>query len=129
MSQEMLALPSISRLHEIREDKDFYIPDYLSAGPAGIRRDAWSAAEAQASDLRDAERLLDDALNLVAVLLGSLQEAGDTRAMQAETVLRIVEERLKQAHNCIDRHDTRFMNLFLAYFARQDRGEAPCDDA
>lgn len=115
MSQEMFALPAITPVHGVREDREFYIPDYLSAGPAGIRRDAWSAAERQASDLRDAERQLDEAMNLVAVLLGSLQEAGDARAMQAETVLKIVESRLKEAHNGIDRHDTRFMNLFLAY--------------
>jgi hypothetical protein len=128
MSQEMLALAS-PRIHEVREEKEFYIPDYLSAGPAGIRRDAWNVAEKHVSDLREAEQRLDEAMNLVGVLLGSLQEAGDARAMQAETVLKIVENRLQQVHDRIDRHDTRFMNLFLAYFDLRDRaGGAARDD-
>ncbi len=128
MSQEMPAVPAVARIHEVREDKEFYIPDYLSAGPAGTRRDAWAAAEKQASDLRDAEQQLDEAMNLVAVLLGALQEAGDARAMQAETVLRVVANRLQQAHDAIDRHDTRFMNLFLAYFDLRNRARGTARD-
>lgn len=134
MSQEMLALPAVARIHEVREDevredKELYIPDYVSAGPAGIRRAAWAMAEEQAFDLREVEQQLDEAMNLVAVLLGSLQEAGDARAMQAGTVLRIVANRLQQAHDAVDRHDTRFMNLFLAYFDLRDRaGSTPRDD-
>lgn len=127
MSQEMFSLPAITPIRA-REEKDFYIPDYLSAGPAGIRPEAWSAADQQATDLRDAERHLDDALNLVAVLRASLHEAGDARAMQAETVLKIAASRLKKVHACLDRHDTRFMNLCMAYFDLSDRVGSSRDD-
>jgi nitrate reductase assembly molybdenum cofactor insertion protein NarJ len=128
MSQEMLATGVVTPFPGVREDRDFYIPDYLSAGPSGIRSAAWSAADQQASDLRAAERHLDEARNLVAVLRAALEQAGDARAMQAETVLKIVESRLGQAHARIDRHDTRFMNLFLAYFDLKDRADAPGDE-
>lgn len=126
MPQEILAHASIRSITRVREDPELYIPDYLSAGPAGIRPDAWSAANRKAADLRDAERYLDEAQNLVAVLRAALQEDADARTMQAETVLKIIEDRVEKAHSCIDRHDTGFMNLFLAYFDLQDR--APPSD-
>lgn len=128
MFQEMLAVPEITPVHRVREDRDFYIPDYLSGGSASTRSGAWSAADQQASDLRDAERYLADALNLVAVLRASLEHEGDTRAVQAETVLKIVQGRLKKVHRCMDRHDTRFMNLFLAYADLRELTE-PSGDA
>jgi len=108
------------RLQQVREDRDFYIPDYLTGD---LRPDLYPAADDHARHLRDTERCLDDALNLAGTLRAALEEAGDSRAMQADTVLKIIEERLNEAHAAIDRHDTRFMNLFMAYFDL--KGRAP----
>lgn len=125
MLQEMTTPRAALRFPGVREEPEFYVPDHLSAGHSPDRSAAWAAADRQASDLRHAERHLADAQNLVAVLRASLQDMGDARAMQADTVLRIVSSRLRKAHACIDRHDTRFMNLFLAYFDLRDRAGAP----
>jgi hypothetical protein len=61
------------------------------------------AADAHAKDLREAMALLDDAENLVAVLMASVEHEGDSRAMQAEAVLKIVRKKLRKAHVRIDR--------------------------
>jgi hypothetical protein len=47
--------------------------------------------------------------------------------MQADTVLKIIERLLNKAHTCIDRHDTRFMNLFMAHFDARNGASAPED--
>jgi hypothetical protein len=67
--------------------------------------------------------LLDDAENLVAVLMASVEHEGDSRAMQAEAVLKIVRKKLKKAHARIDRQDTRHQKLFVAYFELKGRAE------
>ena len=99
----------------VREDRDFYIPDYLSDKNKS-RPDLYAAADDHARDLREAERYLDDALNLAGTLRAACEDVGDSRAMQVDTVLKFIEESLGRAHAAIDRHDTRFMNLFMAYF-------------
>ncbi len=107
-------------LHRIREEGEFYIPDFTSGNPYNSRPKVYSAANDHAQELRQAEQHLDDALNLARVLRASLQNDGDSRAMQADTVLKIVEEKLNQGHACIDRHDARHLNLFMAYFDLKD---------
>jgi hypothetical protein len=57
---------------------------------------------------------LDDAENLVAVLMASVEYETDSRAMQVETVLKIVREKLREAHGRIDRQDARHQKLFAA---------------
>jgi hypothetical protein len=52
----------------------------------------------------------------VRVLSASFGDDGDSRAVQAETVLKVVERKLDKALDWIDRHDTRHRNLFFAYF-------------
>lgn len=113
---------------QIREEGEFYIPDFTSENPYGSRPEVYSAANDHAEDLRQAEQHLDDALNLARVLRASLQDEGDSRAMQADTVLKIIEERLNQGHACIDRHDARHLNLFLAYFDLKDGAPGAVDD-
>lgn len=109
------------RLYRVSEEGEFYIPDFTSENPYRSRPKAYTAANDHAQELRQAEQHLDDALNLARVLRASVQSEGDSRAMQADTVLRIIEERLHQGHACIDRHDARHLNLFLAYFDLKDR--------
>jgi hypothetical protein len=116
-------------LRQVREDGDFYIPDFITADPYKSRPKVYSAANDHARDLRRAEQHLDDVLNLARVLRASVQGEDDGRAMQADTVLKIIEKKLNKAHNCIDRHDARHLNLFMAYFdLKEGSGEARDDD-
>jgi hypothetical protein len=120
MSLETIARSTVTPFRYVREDREFYIPDYLAEDPDSLRPDLYAAADDHARDLREAEKYLDDAFNLTRVLRASLQEADDSRAVQADTVLKIIEKLLNKAHTRIDRHDTRFMNLFMAYFDSRD---------
>ena len=40
----------------------------------------------------------------------------DARAMQSYAALKVIEKTLRKAHRCVDKHDRRYANLFLAYF-------------
>ena len=108
---------------QVREDKGFYIPDILSDEPHDARQEAYSAAMDRAKHLRKAERLVGDAMNLVGLLLVSLNDESDSRAMQIDTALRVIEKKLGNAYNGIDRHDRRHTNLFLAYFDLKGRAD------
>jgi hypothetical protein len=127
MSLETIGCSAVTPFRQIKEDREFYIPDYLAGDPDSSRPDLYAAADDHARELRKAEKHLDDALNLTGVLRASLQEADDSRAVQADTVLKIIEKLLNKAHTCIDRHDTRFMNLFMAYFDSKDGTSEPGD--
>ena len=78
-------------------------------------RQAYAAADDYATHLRGAERLLNDALNLVGLMLAAIGDDCDSRAMQSETALKIIEKKLRRMHRRIDWHDRRHTNLFLAY--------------
>lgn len=56
-----------------------------------------------------------------AVLLASIEEEGDSRPMQADTVLRIAKKKLWKVRARIDRQEAEHRNLFLAYFDRKER--------
>ena len=115
MSLETIAWPAVAPFRQLKEDPEFYIPDYIGGYPDRVPPDLYAAADDYAHDLRKAEMHLDDALNLTAVLRASLQDA-DSRAVQADTVLKIIEKVINKAHRRLDRHGTCFMNLFMAYF-------------
>ncbi|HET6629149.1 MAG TPA: hypothetical protein VFG91_05210 [Woeseiaceae bacterium] len=97
------------------EEPPFYVPDLLSDEDYDVDPDAFSAADAHARHLRKAERLLNDAQNLARVLRESLHDAADARAMQADTVLAIIDNKLNKACRAVDKHGRRHSNLFLAY--------------
>lgn len=120
MRHERHAPADVTVLRQVREDKAFYVPDYMSGAPHEARSEAYSAANEHAAELREAEQHLDDALNLAGTLRASVQAEDDSRAMQADTVLKFVEAELRQARRCIDSHDTRHLNLFMAYFDLRD---------
>lgn len=126
MSLEMLTAARIPR--QAREEREYYIPDYLRSTRGESQDDLYSAADEHAQDLREAEGCLDDALNLARTLRAAFEEAGDSRAMQADTVLKLIEQLLDRANTAIDRHDTRFMNLFMAYFDRDDQPRRSGED-
>lgn len=115
MSRETHAPSAISILRQVKEDRELYIPDFISENPRKARPKTYSAANDHARELREAEQNLDDALNLAGVLRAAVQGEDDSRAMQADTVLKIVENKLSEAHRGIDAHVTRHLNLFMAY--------------
>lgn len=112
----------------VREDGEYYIPDLIASDPCGSRPEVYSAANEHAGDLRDAEQQLDDVLNLARVLRCAVQGETDSRAMQADTVLKIIDDKLCSAHRLIDRHDARHLNLFMAYFDLKQRAGGTGDD-
>ena len=106
---------------QVREDKGFYIPDRLSDPGHDADPLAYAAFEDHAKQLHKAEGLLDDAWNLLRLMLAAIGDEGDDRAMQTEAGLKVIEKKLSKAHAQIDRHHTRYTNLFLAYFDLRDR--------
>jgi Na+/phosphate symporter len=108
---------------QVREQGEYYIPDLLSDEEYEADPDLSEAADADTQRLREAQQLIDEAANLVAVLLVSTEQETDARAMQAETILKIVEKKLRKTHIRIDKQETRHRNLFLAYFELKARSE------
>ncbi len=54
-------------------------------------------------------------------MLASLADECDSRAMQTETALKVIEKKLNKAHTQVDRHRRRHTNLFLADFDLRDQ--------
>jgi hypothetical protein len=119
---------TIDVLRRVREDGDFYIPDFITSDAFKSRPRVYSAANDHARELREAQQQLDDVLNLARVLRASVQGEDDGRAMQADTVLKIIEKKLSKAHAFIDRHDARHLNLFMAYFDLKEGSPATPND-
>lgn len=106
---------------ELREDKDFYIPDFLVDAPSDVSPAHRKAADAHLDGLTRAGRRLDEALNLTRTLRAALEDDAGRRGMQADTVLGLVETRLAKAQSGIDRHAMQCRRLFLAYAALEAR--------
>lgn len=106
-------------VRQVREDQDdrrFDVPDLLSEKDYDIDMQVCAAAREHANYLSKAERKLDQALNLVGLMLAAIGDLSDARAMQTETGLNAIEKKLGAARTWLDKHDTRHLNLFLAYF-------------
>ncbi len=106
---------------QVREDKGYYIPDLLSDAEYDASPKAYAAFADHAKHLHKAEGLQDEAWNLVRLMLAALGDEGDSRAMQTEAGLKVIEKKLSKAHTRIDKHHTRYTNLFFAYFDRKDK--------
>ena len=110
---------------QVREDQRFDIPNLLSDTRYDTDLLTRAAAKDHASDLINTERKLDEALNLVGLMLAAIGDLSDARAMQTETGLNAIEKKLRRARDCLDKHDTRHLNLFLAYVdLRKSKGES-----
>ncbi|MEM8816800.1 MAG: hypothetical protein AAGE85_13320 [Pseudomonadota bacterium] len=101
---------------QIREDRSFYVPDFLSDENDDTDPRTYTAAKKHAAHLHKAEGLLCDAKDLVELMRTAISNEHDARAMQADTALAVIEEKLREARLCIDEHDRHHTNLFLAYF-------------
>ncbi len=108
---------------EVREEKGFYIPEMLSDKENPPDREIFNAASDHAVHLAKAQGLVADAMHLVRMMAEALGQVGDRRAEQTDAACRAIERPLSEAYNLIDRHDTRHINLFLAYFDLKLRAE------
>jgi hypothetical protein len=108
---------------QVREDRESYMPDFLSLKLSEISPELRDAADKDARHLRRAQRNLEQAINLVGVLLSSLEDVGDSRAMQAETALKVIEQKLDKALTRLDKHATRHSKLYFAYFELKENAE------
>ncbi len=92
-------------------------------GDYDVDSDADAATADQANELYEAQRQIGDALNLAGLLLASLEDECDSRAMQIHTVMRVIEKKLEKAYNQVDRHDANHTKLLLAYNNLKDKVE------
>ena len=96
---------------QVREDRATY-----HAGPA-----AQEAAADHAKSLCKTQGLLGEALNMAGIVLKSLEDEGDTRAMQIHTAVAVIGEKLEKAYNRLDRHEAHHAKLLLAYTDLRDK--------
>lgn len=107
---------AVWQVREDEEDQRFYVPDLLSGKDYDADRQAYAAAREYAVHLQKAEGLVCQAEDLVGLMLAAIGDECDARAMQSYAALKVIEETLRKAHRCVNKHDRRHANLFLAYF-------------
>ena len=101
---------------QVREEKGIYNPGRMLSTERDANPGPSSAIADHAKHLRKAESTIDDASNLVGLMLASLDDESDGRAMQTIAGLRVIEQKLCKANDQIDKHHTRHRNLLLAHF-------------
>ncbi len=121
---EARSLPVVAPDQQAREQSESYVPDLLRDEEYEVRPELYAVAQDHARHLFEAERLIDKSLILSRVLRASLFDAADERAMQVETVLELVEQKLDKARLRLDEHRISHTNLFLAYTELKDRPDA-----
>ncbi len=115
-----IALVTTTADWQIREDPSFYVPDLLSDENNDTDPRTYAAAKERAAHLHKAEGLLCDAKDLVELMRAAISNEHDARAMQTDTALGVIEEKLREARRQIDEHDRHHTNLFLAHFKLKD---------
>jgi len=111
MNSSNIAFLHQSPTYRAREDRGDY----------DVESDATVAD--QANELYEAQRQVGDALNLAGLLLASLEDQGDSRAMQIYTVAQVIQKKLENAYNGIDKHDANNTELLLAYTDLKNKAE------
>ena len=76
--------------------------------------------DADGKNLYKAHGLVGEALNLAGLLLVSLEDESDARAMQIHTATRVIEKKLRKAYNQLDRHEALHSDVCLAYADLRD---------
>jgi hypothetical protein len=116
----------------LREDGERYTADLSADEDDPANPSLSDAADLHTRHARDAQALLDDAVNLLGVMLDAVEQDGDTRAEQARTVLGMAVECLHGAHRAIDEQESRDQELYLAYAglkaAIENEERPPMDD-
>lgn len=91
---------------QVREEGEHYLPDRRVDEDDEANAELTKTAWAYTRKLRDAQGLVDDALNLVGVLLEAMEHDADSRATQARTVLEMTVESLHKAHRLLDEQES-----------------------
>jgi len=89
---------------KVREEGEDYLPDLpRRADDEEYQADPElsDAARAHTGNVRRTLGLLDDAMNLVGVLLDAAEHNNSTRSVQARTVLEMALECVHEAHRCV----------------------------
>jgi hypothetical protein len=89
---------------KVREEGEHYLPDLpRRADDEEYQADPElsDAARAHTGNVRRALKHLDDAINLVGVLLDAIEHDDDTRSAQARTVLEMALECIHEANRCV----------------------------
>ena len=107
---------------QVREDPGIYTTEPLTDADADRSAKTSAVESNHAEHLNGAQRLVGEALNLSGLVLASLHDEGDSRAMQIETAVKVIENKLKKAYNQLDRHEARHTHLFRAYFDLKKKG-------
>ena len=92
----------------VREDRGDYHADPTDT-------ETHDAAADSAEHLYEAQGQIGDAMNLAGLLLKSLEDEGDARAMQIHTAVQVIHKKLKKAYNRLDKHEASYTKWFLAY--------------
>lgn len=109
MKTSNIAFLPQSPTYRVREDRGDY----------DVESDA--AVADQANELYQAQRQIGDVLNLAGLLLASLEDQADSRAMQIYTVAQVIQKKLEKAYNQLDKHDASHTELLLAYNDLKDK--------
>ena len=76
--------------------------------------------DADAKHFYKAYGLVGEALDLAGLLLVSLEDESDARAMQIHTATRVIEKKLRKAYNQLDRHEMLHTDRRLAHADLRD---------
>jgi hypothetical protein len=89
---------------KVREAGEHYLPDLPRRADDEeyqVDPELSDAARAHTGNVRRALEHLDDAINLVGVLLDAAEHDNSTRSAQARTVLEMALECIHEAHRCV----------------------------
>ncbi len=76
-----------------------------------------------AKELHKAQQLVGQALNLAGLLLAALEDQGDRRAMQVYVAVQVIEKKLGNAHDRLDKHEAGHARLYRAFTALREKAE------
>lgn len=74
-----------------------------------------------AKQLHKAQEFVGQALNLAGLLLAALEDQGDRRAMQVYVAVQVIEQKLGNAHDRLDKHEVDHARLYRAFTALRER--------
>ena len=101
MKANNLAFLNETSRFDVREDRGDYDADSGTAPANGVEH------------FYQAQGLVGEALNLAGLLLVSLEDECDARAMQIHTAVTVIEEKLETAYRQIGEHEMQYARLFV----------------
>ena len=100
---------------QVREDPGVYSTDPMTDTRSDGKPKPLAAETDHAKHLYGAQRIVGEALNLSGLVLASLHDECDKRAMQIGAALKVIEKKLEKAYNRLDRHEAQRASLIPEY--------------